>query len=671
MVLAMVAGSAAVTPRADDNAAIYAYVDDDENTLQLYYSSNNSAITNHSLGMRFQDPRERFTGEWFLSQKDSGYIASLRNGSTYGHTYNIDQNNFEYTAAGGGRFYFWDEGTSNLRAIDAPSGSTEWTQGGERTKGVAYGTFSRPGLSEGPGYIAATSTDGSFPSAQTYYAANGSRIQKINAYNEISGGYVGADDGISCYYDSGAGEIEYYYSYNLTRIDKVSTNSVQSVRMPPNLDSFNGENHPCLATDAGNNQLVVTTLSSGTLQKYTYGISEASDGPYMYSANNNDLATLGGEFNLDDKTTTDFIEGTSTAGGVWELDLGPSPSVDNINTTPSPADVGDTIDVNATVSDGDDNIDSVNLTVREGGNTIVNNIAMNNNTPYFTVSDAFTLDQYNTDYDVEVTAKDANGQTDTSTRTLRVNTDGVNVSDPIIKPSPLEKGDDITVEANVTDPDESNVTSVNLSIRNGSVLADNVSMSDVGGGTYRKATSITVDDGNNYTVRVYAEDGQGDFNSSFNYSFVGNIPPKIKDFSFSPQNWEVGDTIAWSIDASADTTGANISVVRNGSDYVTNASLTDPDGNDVFANSSAFDIDKRGVYYNISMRVTDGNKSDTEEYAQFVEVKFPEISSFEIRGEYGETTAVDVGTGLKAVMFWSMFAATFIVLIGMFRTRDV
>lgn len=120
-----------------------------------------------------------------------------------------------------------------------------------------------------------------------------------------------------------------------------------------------------------------------------------------------------------------------------------------------------------------------------------------------------------------------------------------------------------------------------------------------------------------------------------------NTAPSIDSVSTSPSSWTLGSDVNVSadvVDGDGTVSGVSADVWENGSQIVSDASLSDSDNDGEWNISDLFTVDESDVYYNVTLTATDDDgATDTTEISQLVKNKPPK---FQIQNP-GNTTGYD------------------------------
>ena len=321
-------------------------------------------------------------------------------------------------------------------------------------------------------------------------------------------------------------------------------------------------------------------MSRGTGDTYQYSFLPPLVGTYSFEVTAADpsanLATASGSFTVQDTTP---------------------PTIASLRAVPSPAEIGQDVSVEATVTDPS-GVASVVVEIRDPSGAVVAILPMTR-----MIGDAyrssFTPLATGT-YTFAVTAVDARGNSQARSDGLAVqDTTPPSIASAAAVPDPVEIGGSTSIEARVTDP--GGVASVTVEIRDpAGVRIGNITMTWMGGDTYRLATTPTAL--GTYSFIVFALDLAGN---------LAELPGTIT----------VRDTVAPTANAGLDRTVPQHSLVTldgsasSDNHQIVNFTWTFDDGGPrtLYGDRPAYRFDRAGVF-DITLVVRDeaGNQaSDT------------------------------------------------------------
>jgi len=222
-------------------------------------------------------------------------------------------------------------------------------------------------------------------------------------------------------------------------------------------------------------------------------------------------------------------------------------------------------------------------------------------------------------------------------------------------------GSDLTYDTNIGDGSKVRLTYIlkdsgNLELYKNGSLVDSKSYYWGGKGNEKVIVGYGYSaglDGAVYDFQMYSK--ELDSTERINLNSCGqitacNTAPSIDSVSTRPESWTLGSDVNVSAnvsDSDGSVSSVSADVFENGTEIVSDASLSDSDGDGTWEVSNLFTVDESEVYYNVSVTATDDDgATSTEEVSQFIEDEPPEFNLTELENktyfEYSNDWTVDV-----------------------------
>jgi hypothetical protein len=393
----------------------------------------------------------------------------------------------------------------------------------------------------------------------------------------------------------------------------------------------------------GNNEILSSTeMNTGTTSDYQFTDAFNVD-----------------EYNVYYNVTFEVSDGTTTTEYEESFYIGNNkPVIHFKKSDPLNPERNDKVDVYINTTDIDGPINQVLANVdtsdtqEDTGNLTMNRFGEYN---IFRYNDTFKFRDLNTYYNVTYWVQGDKNEWITGVDTFYNPNTAPSIDSTSVEPNPpLRFNDNVNVLAEASDS-ENNLDRVDITIReSGTVIVDNQTLNNLGGGSFRSDNLFTVDENLAfYNISYYAFDNRGLSSKKTDAYFIQNQPPRIDSVDTVPEEWNVDDNITLNVEASDETGIDNVqaSVYENGTLIVSNQTLTESGG--TYSGVDLFGINDDGQFYNVTVYAEDiDGKTSSAEISQFIISEYPEILNMNVTGTVRGESEIEVSGFIKsAIMF--------------------